>query len=65
MKTTQIPIRYFAYDLETDLMDVELVEVDKQTFDSIEGEISTERHTMFTNGLNQLCHTKLICKLYN
>ena len=58
MKNTQIPHRYFAYDLETDIMDIELVEVDKQTFDSIEGEISTERHTMFTNGCNQICHTK-------
>jgi len=58
MNNTQIPVRYFAYDLETDLMDVEIVEVDKQTFDSLEGEITTERHTMFTNGCNQICHTK-------
>ena len=56
--TTTLPQRYFAYDLETDIMDIELVEVDKQTFDSIEGEITTERHTMFANGCNQICHTK-------
>ena len=56
--TTTIPQRYFAYDLETDIMDIELVEVGKQTFDSIEGEITTERHTMFANGVNQICHTK-------
>ena len=56
--TTTIPQRYFAYDLNTDIMDIDLVEIDKQTFDSIEGEITTERHTMFTNGCNQICHTK-------
>ena len=56
--TTTTPQRYFAYDLETDIMDIELVEVDKQTFDSIEGETITERHTMFANGVNQICHTK-------
>jgi hypothetical protein len=39
-------------------MDIELVEVDKETFDNIEGETTTERHTMFTNGVNQICHTK-------
>lgn len=58
MTNTQIPQRYFAYALESDLMDIELIEVDKETFDSIEGEISTERHTMFTNGCDQICHTK-------
>ena len=58
MNNTQIPVRYFAYDLETDLMDVEIVEVDKQTFDSLEGKITTERATMFTNGCDQICHTK-------
>ena len=56
--TTTLPQRYFAYDLDTDIMDIELVEVDKQTFDSIEGKITTERHTMFANGCNQICHTK-------
>ena len=58
MTNTQIPHRYFAYDLDTDIMDIELVEIDKQTFDSIEGETTTERHTMFANGCNQICHTK-------
>ena len=53
-----IPQRYFAYDLETDLMDVTLEEIDKETFDSIEGEITTERHTIFEHGVNQICHTK-------
>lgn len=56
MNTTQMPVRYFAYDY--DLEEVDIIEVDKQTFDSLEGEITTERHTMFTNGVNQICHTK-------
>ena len=54
--TTTLPQRYFAYDFDNE--EVDLVEVDKQTFDSIEGEITTKRHTMFTNGVNQICHTK-------
>lgn len=57
MKNT-LTHRYFAYDLDTDIMDIDLIEIDKQTFDSIEGEITTERHTMFANGVNQICHTK-------
>lgn len=56
MKDTQIPVRYFAYDFDDE--EVELVEVDQQTFDSLEGKVTTERHTMFTNGCNQVCHTK-------
>ena len=56
MKSTQIPVRYFAYDFDNE--EVELIEVDKQTFDSLEGKVTTERHTMFTNGCNQVCHTK-------
>jgi hypothetical protein len=56
MKNTQIPVRYFAYDFDAE--EVDIVEVDKQTFDSLEGEITTERHTIFTNGVSQICHTK-------
>jgi hypothetical protein len=54
--TTTLPQRYFAYDFDNE--EVDLIEIDKQTFDSIEGEITTERHTMFANGCNQICHTK-------
>jgi hypothetical protein len=56
--TTTLPHRYFAYDLDTEIMDVDLIEIDKATFDSIEGETTTERHTMFANGVDQICHTK-------
>jgi len=56
MTNTQIPQRYFAYDFDNE--EVDLIEIDKQTFDSIEGKITTERHTMFANGVNQICHTK-------
>lgn len=58
MKTETIPQRYFIYDFETDLMDVELVEVSKEIFDTVEGDVTTERHTVFENGVNQICHTK-------
>ena len=56
--TTTLPHRYFTYEIDTDIMDVDLIEIDKATFDNIEGEITTERHTMFANGVDQICHTK-------
>ncbi len=56
MNKTQIPVRYFAYDFDNE--EVEIIEVDKQTFATLEGEVTTERHTMVANGVNQICHTK-------
>ena len=56
MNKTQIPVRYFAYDFDNE--EVEIIEVDKQTFDTLRSAAATERHTMFANGVNQICHTK-------
>lgn len=53
MKT--IPERYFIFDFEEE----DLIEVNKTEFKQAEGEITTERHTVFTNGVNQICHSKL------
>ena len=56
MKTKEIPERYFAYSQARG--EIGIVEVTKEEFDSLDGEVSTERHTMFINGCNQVCHTK-------
>lgn len=50
--------RYFIYDLYSESSEIEIMEVDKDTFDRTDGDVTTERHTMFTNGCDQLCHTK-------
>lgn len=55
MKTT---IRFFVYDWIEDESDFDIVECDELEFLQFDGEISYERHTMFENGVNQVCLTK-------
>jgi hypothetical protein len=52
-----IPVRYFAidYDLEDG---PEVVEVDEAAFLAAKGAITYERHTVWANGVNQICLTK-------
>lgn len=50
MKT--IPERYFI------IIENESMEVNKSIFNNAYGEIATERHTIFTNGVSPICHTK-------
>ena len=47
--------RYFVRDGECE---EDFHEVTKEEFDAEGGTITTEEHTMFTNGVNQTCHTK-------
>ena len=54
MKT--IPERYFT-DTFNDEGEIESVEISKAEFNAFIGTITTERHTMFTNGVDQICHT--------
>ena len=57
MKTeNKIPERYYLFNY--DFEEVDLVEVDKEVFEEEEGEVTMERHTMFTNGVDQICYTK-------
>mgnify|MGYP000573712105 CR=1 FL=1 len=53
----RLPVRYFIldYDLEDG---PEVVEVDEHDFLQAEGAITCERHTMWANGVNQICLTK-------
>ena len=51
----KLPIRFFIFDPE---QDYELVECLEGKFLEAEGKIEYERHTMFENGVNQVCLTK-------
>ena len=50
-----ITVRFFVYDLEDD---GEITEVEEDVFLSAEGNIDYERHTVFANGVRQICLTK-------
>jgi|11_taG_2_1085331.scaffolds.fasta_scaffold16295_5 hypothetical protein len=49
--------RYFTHYFDDDQEEIDIEEISKTEFDSIEGKKTSERHTMFTNGVNQVCHT--------
>ncbi len=49
-------VRYFKYDTVNGEVDV--VEVKESEFLKAEGLIEYERHTIFQNGVNQICLTK-------
>lgn len=53
----RLPVRYFVldYDLEDG---PEIMEVDEAEFLAAEGSITYERHTMWANGVNQICLTE-------
>lgn len=51
-----ITVRFFIVDFE--LEPVDIVEVNEQEFLEYEGDISYERHTVFDNGVSQICLTK-------
>ena len=52
----RLPVRYFAIDYEGE--EPEIVEVDEAEFLAAEGAITYERHTVWANGVNQICLTK-------
>ncbi len=49
-------IRYFIIDWDSGPVD--LIEVTELEFMEAPGRIEYERHTMFDNGVNQICLTK-------
>lgn len=51
----KMSVRFFIYDPD---QDYEIIEVNESTFLESEGVIEYERHTMFENGVNQICLTK-------
>jgi hypothetical protein len=57
LESASVPVRYFVldYDMEDD---PEVVEVREYDFLAAEGAITYERHTVWANGVNQICLTK-------
>ena len=57
LENAAVPVRYFVidYDLEDG---PDIVEVDEAAFLAAEGSITYERHTVWANGVNQICLTK-------
>lgn len=53
----RLPVRYFMldYDMEDG---PKVVEVDEAAFLAADGAITYERHTVWANGVNQICLTK-------
>ena len=53
----RLPVRFFIVDYDLD-EGPDIVEVEERTFLSAEGSIKYERHTVFQNGVDQICLTK-------
>lgn len=49
--------RYFTHCFDDKTEEIDIEEISKEEFDQIEGKKSTERHTIFANGVDQYCHT--------
>lgn len=52
---TNIPIRFFTTCFIGDNLD--FCEITESQFQALQGVITYDRHTMFTNGVNQVCLT--------
>ena len=52
------PIRFLVYDSIEAVSDSDIVGCDELGFLQFDGAISYERHTMFENGVDQVCLTK-------
>jgi hypothetical protein len=53
----RLPVRFFIVDYDLD-EGPDIVEVDERDFLSADGSIKYERHTVFQNGMDQICLTK-------
>lgn len=53
---TNLPVRFFIFDSESDEPDFK--ECNEYDFLSADGVIEYERHTVFDNGVAQICLTK-------
>ena len=56
MPNKAIPTRYFVIDWELDPVDFK--EVNEAEFNATEGSITQERHTIWANGVDQVCFYK-------
>lgn len=53
-----IPIRFFIWDETENDNEGDFIECNEGDFMDSEGIIEYERHTVFANGVNQICLTK-------
>lgn len=53
-----IPVRFFIWPEDCDQDEADFTECDEQEFLEAEGVIKYERHTVFLNGVSQICLTK-------
>lgn len=53
-----VPVRFFIYDYDANEGEGDIIEVDENAFLEAQGEIDYERHTVFANGVSQICLTK-------
>lgn len=51
-----IPVRFFSYCINEEC-NADICEISEVTFLSLRGVISYDRHTIFNNGVNQICLT--------
>ena len=58
MAIENINVRYFTYESSYEDGEIELIEISELEFLDAEGSIEYERHTIFANGVNQICLTK-------
>jgi len=49
--------RYFTHYFNDSEEEIDIEEISKEEFDQTKGNKSTERHTVFANGVDQMCHT--------
>lgn len=58
MKPLIVPVRFFVYANNPADDEVDIFEVDERDFLEATGNIEYERHTVFANGVTQICLTK-------
>lgn len=57
-KIEGVPVRFFVITSDCESGDIIEAEVTESEFLEFEGDISYERHTVFANGVSQICLTK-------
>ena len=57
MSIEAINIRFYCYDTDEFSGELDIIEIDESTFAQLDGVITYERHTVFANGVRQVCLT--------
>jgi hypothetical protein len=57
MSIKAINVRFYCYDTDEFTGELYIIEIDEATFAQLDGVITYERHTVFDNGVRQVCLT--------